>query len=184
MSQAIVNRYPRTGDNALIIEVATSKVEDLYNNFDRHAPYILKDLDSELTDYLVNAVSEIGREKFVIHFSFDEPANPELISRVRVSVKNYFQYMKQLQKRELSRMLRTSAIFLLTGLVILFLSITSTREAIDSDSVVLHVLSEGLTVAAWVSLWQALANILINWMPHMRLWKIQDRIMHATLLFE
>lgn len=184
MSQSILDRYSRTEDNAIIIDVTTEKVEDLYNNFDRNAPYIRKDLDDELSDYLVNSVSEIGREDFVIRFRFNQPADPEVISRLRDSILNYFEYKKLLQNRKLARMMRTSAIFLVAGLIILALSLALNEKTASSTSVFMNVIAQGLTIAAWVSLWEALANFLINWTPHLRMRKIHDRIIHASLIFD
>lgn len=63
-----------------------------------------------------------------------------------------------------------------TGVVILFLAVL-TRENISGsgdDMVIAHVLAEGLNVAAWVSLWHAIARYLINWAPHHRQVKMYE----------
>lgn len=184
MNQAILDRYSRNETNAVIIEVTTEKVEDLYNNFDRNAPYIRKDLDSDLTDYLVGSVNEIGKEEFVIRFRFNQPADPELISRLTDSIRNYFEYMKELENRAIKKMLRKSAVFLVSGLLILTGAIALNRQGHTTESVVVDVFAAGLTVAAWVSLWEALANLLVNWASHNRLRRIHARIMKAALIFD
>lgn len=184
MNHSILDRYAHTDSNAVIIDVATDKVEDLYNNFDRNSPYIRKDLNEDLKEYLVEAVSEIGKEEFVIRFVFSSPADSELVSRVRASIANYFQYMKALEMRKLGRKIQTSSIYLLTGLVMLSLSIIVNRQTLETDSVVIHVLAQGLTIAAWVSLWEAIANFLINWKPHQKMRDIYDRISRAELIFD
>ena len=184
MNQSILDRYARTEQNVIIIDVAAEKIEDLYNNFDRNAPYIIKDLDESLTDYLVDAVSEIGKEDFVIRFRFATPAAPDVITRVRESIGNYFRYMKILEKRKLGARIRTSSIYFFAGLVLLAASILFNRQTVGMDSVVLNVFSQGLTIAAWVSLWEALANFLIHWKPHRRLMQIHQKIALAPLLFD
>lgn len=183
MNQSILDRYSRTEDNNLVIDITTEKVEDLYDNFDRNAPYIKKDLDADLTDYLVNAVREIGQENFVIRFRFTASPDPDLIARVSTSIRNYFQYMQELENQDIARMMRKSTIFLLTGIAILILSIVINGEFAQQSSVIFQVVSQGLTIAAWVSLWEALANFLIHWTPHQRLKKIYARIADAPLLF-
>jgi hypothetical protein len=45
-------------------------------------------------------------------------------------------------------------------------------------------MSEGLTVAAWVSLWEALANFLIHWPPHNKELKVYDRLASAAVIFQ
>ena len=66
----ILERYSRTADNKVIIDIAAGKVEDIYNYLDKHAPYRKKDLDQDLVEYLIDSVSEIGKEDFVIQFRF------------------------------------------------------------------------------------------------------------------
>lgn len=184
MKQSILDRYSRTDNGAIIIDVSTERVEDLYNDFDRNAPYIRKDLDDELSAYLVNAVSEIGNAEFVIRFRFNQPADADVISRLTDSIRSYFNYKKDLQNGKQARMMRRSAIFLVAGLIILALSIALNEQIAGSDTVVLGVFAQGLTIAAWVSLWEALANFLINWSPLLRMRKNYDRIVHAHLIFE
>ena len=184
MNQSILDRYSRTDSNAIIIDVTTEKVEDLYNNFDRNAPFVKKDLDDELTEYLVEAAAEIGREDFVIRFRFAQPVDAELATRVTDSVRNYFRYMKERETRAIGQMVRKSAIFLASGLLILTLAIALNRAGHTEDSVVVDVFVTGMTVAAWVSLWEALATILVHWAPHRRMRRTLERISQATLVFE
>ena len=66
------------------------------------------------------------------------------------------------------RMLRRSAIPFGIGVSILFLSVSLNRYLGEDRSVIANVFAEGLTVAAWVSLWEALAIFLIEWLPYRR----------------
>lgn len=183
MKKNILNRYSRTIDNKIIIDIATGRFEDLFNNFDKYAPYRKKELDQDLADYLVDSVSEIGKEPFVIQFSFTVSASVDLTSRVRTSVHNYFLYLKELELREMTRMTRTSLILFFLGVVILALSVWFNQKIANFGDVVAHVFAEGLNVAAWVSLWNAIATFLINWAPHRRKIKRYERISKATILF-
>jgi hypothetical protein len=183
LNNSILDRYARLDDRRIIIDVTTSRVEDLYNNFDHNAPYIKKDLSGALAEYLVESVSEIGREPFVISFRFQTPTDTEVHTRVRDSVRQYFIYMQQLQRNKLARMLRNSTIYLLAGLVILFLSFLFNQRDPVTESVLVHLLAEGLTIAAWVSLWEALATLLIHWTPLKSQLNIYRRIAHAEVIF-
>lgn len=62
-------------------------------------------------------------------------------------------------------MFRRSAIFFVLGIAILFASVSLNRLLGPERSVTANVFAEGLTIAAWVSLWEALAIILIEWFP-------------------
>ncbi|MDT8318821.1 MAG: hypothetical protein RQ824_12665 [bacterium] len=78
---------------------------------------------------------------------------------------------------------RVSLILLGVGLSILTLSIWINEAISEHESVVSRVFAEGLTVAAWVSLWESLATFLINWAPHRRNVKMYERIARSTVLF-
>ena len=129
-------------------------------------------------------MSEIGKADFVIRFRFSQPADGDVIARLTDSIRSYFNYKKQLQNGKLAKMMRTSFIFLVAGLVILGLSIALNEKIAGTDAVVLDVFAQGLTVAAWLSLREALANFLINWTPYIRMRNNYDRIIHAQLLFD
>ena len=51
------------------------------------------------------------------------------------------------------------------------------------DLMITRIVTEGLTVAAWVSLWEALATFLINWAPHRRQIGMYRRIAAAPVTF-
>jgi hypothetical protein len=68
----ILSRYARTEDGKVIIEVGTARIQDLYHDFDKTTPYLRKDLDEQLVDYLSDAAREIGGDDFVIHVTLAE----------------------------------------------------------------------------------------------------------------
>lgn len=183
MKKNILDRYSRTPDNRLVIDIAAGKVEDLYNNFDRHTPYVKKELNRGLAEYIIDSVGEIGKEDFVIQFSLTELPASDLIARVETSIHDYFSYLKELELRELARMTRSSLVLLLVGALFLFMSIWISQKTAGLESITIHVFVQGLTVAAWVSLWNAIAAFLIHWAPHRLRIKMYERIARAPLLF-
>jgi len=85
----IVDRYEHTVDGLVIVDVAARRVEDLYEDFDKTAPYHKKDLDEDLAYYLTECVREIGRVDFVIRFMFERYPSEEFMKRVRTSVHKF-----------------------------------------------------------------------------------------------
>ena len=183
MEKGILERYARTPDGKVIVDIAASRVEELYNNYDKSAPYLKKDLDSDLVDYVVDCVKEVGPEAFALQFSLETPVEADAMSRLKDSVGTYFRYLKQLELRELRNMFRTSMILFSIGIAVLTLSVWMNRLIETSESVLSRVFAEGLTVAAWVSLWEALATFLINWTPHRRRMRLYERIAAAPVRF-
>src|SRR5665647_635585 len=100
-----------------------------------------------------------------------------------MSIHNYLQYLKVLELRELAKMTRSSFILFSIGIVFLFISVWINQKIAGHDGVITHVFAEGITVAAWVSLWNAITIFLINWVPHHQQSKMYERISKAKVLF-
>lgn len=90
------------------------------------------------------------------------------MGRIRRSVNNFFLYLVDCEQRNIRQMMSRSMVFLLIGMSILFCALSLNQWLGETRSVVANVFAEGLTVAAWVSLWEALATFLIEWLPHRR----------------
>jgi len=179
----ILDRYTRTADHQLIIDITANKVEDLYNNFDKQAPYVKKELDPEFADYLIDSVNDIGKTDFVIQFHFNVLDDEHMLSRVEKSIHSYFLYLIDREFKELSAMTRSTLILFCIGVVFLSLSVWAGQKVEGAGSVFAKIIAEGLTVAAWVSLWNAIANFLINWIPHHRQIGLFKRISSAQIVF-
>ncbi len=183
MKKEILDRYPRSEAGDIIIDISAGKVEDLYNDFDKYAPYVKKELDQDLVDYIIDSVEEIGDEPFIIRFRLTSPLESELTSRLRSSIGNYFRYLKELEIRELKGMVRKSFFLFLIGLAFITASIWVNTVYEENMTVLQKVFAEGLTVAGWVSFWEAVATFLIDWMPHRNKIRLYERIADATIIF-
>ncbi len=146
----ILERYSRTADNKVIIDIAAS---------------------------------EIRKEDFVIQFRFAVLTDMGLMSRIQTSIHNYFQYLKVLELRELAKMSRSSLVLFSIGVVFLFMSVLISQRIADYDGVITHVFAEGITIAAWVSVWNAITIFLINWVPRHQQFKMYERISKAKVFF-
>lgn len=183
MKKTIISRYEFTEKNEIIIDASVRSVEDLYNNFDRTADYLKKDLDQEFVDYVTDCVREISRRAFVIRISLSLMPDKVVMDRVRRSVRTFFLYLQETERRQLRAMLRRSLVLFVIGLALLVLAIAATRRFSSSEGVLAEVFSQGLTVAAWVSLWEAIANLFIEWYPHRQDIKRYGRVTNATVMF-
>ncbi|NCO02022.1 MAG: hypothetical protein GW906_09350 [Epsilonproteobacteria bacterium] len=184
MKRKIIERYERTAENEVIIAISATKIEDLYDDFDKKSTFLKKDLNHDLVEYIIESVKEIEQEKFIIEFNLEVMASDASISRVKNSVNSFFIYMQELEARKMSDMIRTSLILLLIGVVLATLSVIINKNLAEDTSVVTAVVAEGLTVAAWVSLWEALATFLIKWMPYKKTISLFKRIATSTIRVE
>lgn len=165
MKRTVLDRYERVRDGGVVIDVAATRIEVLYNDFDKHAPFIRRDLDQDLVEYLIACARELRRESFVLRFTLDQSPDDDKQSRIRQSVNAYFLYLAACERQRILQMFRRSGILFCIGLAILFLSVSVNRALGAERSVVANVFAEGLTVAAWVSLWESLAVFMVEWFP-------------------
>ena len=184
MKKDILSRYERSETDEIIIDVSVGSIEDLYSYFDKAASYHKKDLDQDFVDYLIGCVKEIKNHKFLIRINLHKHESNERMERVRRSITNYFTYLNQVERQRLTKLINKSIIYFCLGIALITVSLTfkSTPEK-DTAGVVLDILKEGITIAAWVSMWQALANFIFGWNPHTQKIKIYRKIISATLLF-
>ncbi len=183
MKRTVLNRYEKTGDGSIVIDVAAPRVEVLYSNFDKSAPFIRRDLDHDLVDYLIESAREIKHESFILRFTLDQSPDDSKQSRIRQSVNEYYLYLAERERQLVLQMLRRSAILFCVGLAILFLAVSVSQALGSERSVVENVMAEGLTVAAWVSLWESLAVFLVEWSPLRRNIVLYRRLAGAELTF-
>ena len=182
--QDVLSRYERDERNRIVIDVAAERTEDLYNFFDKQAPYMRRDLDQELADYLIACVRELPpREPFVVRFTLAEPPDEEKRGRIRASVENFFRYSAELERAAISRMLHKAAVLSAVGIAVMFIAVWVRQWLGESRSVVGDVFAEGLTVAAWVSMWEAVAVVLIEWWPRRRAGRRYERLSAAEVGF-
>ena len=183
MKQPTLTRYERTQDDRIVIDVAATQVEELYNDYDRSAPYIRRDLDRDLVDYLIDSARDIGNVPFVLQFTLDQAPDSDKQSRICRSINAYFLYLVDTEQYKIILMLRRSTILFSIGLAILFLSVSVNQSLGEVRSVVANVFAEGLTIAAWLSLWESLAIFLIEWQPHRSKIRLYRRLANAEIIF-
>ncbi|AXX84448.1 hypothetical protein CRU86_01040 [Aliarcobacter skirrowii] len=178
MNNTILNRYDKDENGNLIIKIYTTKIEDLYEDYDKKSTFIKKDLKEDLENYLEESVAEIADNSFIINFNFDEKSGVETQNRLKVSIKEYFEYLQFLEKNKMRDNLRNSLIFISLGVVLIAISLIIPAQ----EKFILKILTEGVTVGAWVCLWEAMAIILVNWLPLKKRLKILKKISNAKIV--
>jgi len=183
LKRGFLSRYERDVEDNIVIDVSATRVEDLYNNFDKSAPYVRRDLDQDFADYLTDCARELNRVPFTIRLTLDDPPDESRLARVRHSLNTYFLYLADTEAQGILQMFRRSAILFAIGLGIMFASVWLNRLLEVERSMTANVFAEGLIVAAWVLLWEALAIFLIEWFPHRKNVVLYRRLAHAGLIF-
>ena len=162
MKQDIFSRYESHSSRRLAIDVSVGRIEELFEDFDSAASYVKKDLDQDLVDYLIESVREIGTYDFVIRIHLPVHVQERHRKRVRKSIKSYFRYLELLEQRKLKKMLWKSFLLFFLGMFLLAISMTLKGNVVYLSGVTRELMTEGLTVAAWVALWSAFAGLIFE----------------------
>lgn len=183
MKKEILERYERSTDGEIIVDISAKSIEDLYSNFDKKSHFMKKDLNQDLAEYIIECVRELDGEKFIIRFNFESKEESDSISRITNSINRFFTYLQEHEHRNMQEMRKKSSILFFVGLFIAATSVFMSQSEWIQNSIVFGVLAEGLTVAAWVSLWEALATFLVKWMPYKKKILLFKRIANAKVVF-
>jgi hypothetical protein len=162
LKEDIFSRYEPHSSRRLAIDVSVGKVEELFEDFDSAASYVKKDLDQDFVDYLIESVQEIGSYDFVIRINLPVLVQEKYRKRVRKSIRSYFRYLELLERRKLRKMLWRSTLLFSLGMLLLILSMTLRGSMQHLSGMMQELMIEGLTVAAWVSLWSAFGSLIFE----------------------
>jgi hypothetical protein len=162
LKEDIFSRYESHSNRRLAVDVSVGRIEELFENFDSAASYVKKDLDQDLVDYLIESVREIGTYDFVIRINLPVHVLERHRKRVRKSIKSYFRYLELLEQRKLKKMLWRSVMLFFLGMFLLAVSMALKGDVGHLNVVMRELMTEGLTVAAWVSLWSAFVGLIFE----------------------
>jgi hypothetical protein len=162
LKEDIFSRYECHFGKCLAIDVSVGRIDELFEDFDSAASYVKKDLDQDFVDYLIESVREIGGYDFVIRINLPALVQERQRKRVRRSIKSYFRYLELLEKRKLKKLLWKSFLLFCLGMFLLTISMILKEKMGQSPGMVHELLTEGLTVAAWVSLWSVFTGLIFQ----------------------
>ena len=73
--------------------------------------------------------------------------------------------------------LKNSIIFFILGFLLVFISFSLS----DHENIGYKIVSESIMIGGWVALWEALATILVNWLPLKKNLNIYQKIAQAKV---
>lgn len=163
----IENRYEKSADGRLVIDIAVDSIGALYNDFDKQARFRKRELDQDFVDYLIECVEEIKGNDYMIRVSMPEQLPQQGIDRIRSSIRNFFLYLTALERIDFRRDLKKTCLLFLFGILLIFLSLFGPfQEQAESGPTWIQVLHEGTVIAAWVSMWEGITTMIFDWQPH------------------
>ena len=73
--------------------------------------------------------------------------------------------------------LKNSIIFFIIGFLLVFISFSLSEH----KNLAYKIISEGFMIGGWVALWEALAIVLVKWLPLNKNLKIYNKIANAKI---
>ena len=180
MEPPSLSRYEKDPDGRVVIEVATRDARDLFNRFDRFAPYPKKDLNQDLADYLVDCAREIGANPFRIQILLEEPSPSLPDPDVMQGLRGFFRHLCRQERRLHRRLLRHFLLLTGLGLLLLLGTILLSPHAATAP-LGLRVSFEGLVVAAWIALWEGTSRLLFETPPIRQNIRVYRRLAEADV---
>lgn len=101
LKRGVLSRYERDDKGNIVIDVSATRVEHLYNDFDKGSPYVRRDLEQDFADYLIDCARALGKAPFVIRFTFEHPPGKSGFARIRRSLNTYFDYLADSEIQEI-----------------------------------------------------------------------------------
>lgn len=139
--------------NEFVIDVQLEDYRDAYSEWD-FSPFINRDLDDDLTDYLVECSYEIPlKHPMIIEFHIlNQEKNSNREDKSIMGIYNYFSYEIRKLKRHRMRVIRDTLSFFFIGSALLVLG--ALLEDILVESIFEKVLIEGFFIGGWVMIWE------------------------------
>lgn len=183
MRTSITGRYEKATDGRLIIDVTVERVEELYNRFDTLASYKKKDLDEEFVEYLSNCAKELKKQEFLLRINLQEEESKPKTDRLRSSIRYYFSYLQELERRQIKKHLTRACYLLGLGITLIFISLSLAARYEGVANIIKDLGIEGITIIAWVSVWEAATDLIFEWWPHLRKSRRYEKIAACEVQF-
>ncbi|MEO1522762.1 MAG: hypothetical protein AAFU78_18555 [Cyanobacteria bacterium J06633_2] len=128
-------------------------------------------LNKDFVDYLFARLSEVGDESLLLRInllsdSSEDPTPLSSANTLQTAIKRYFAYLEDVRRQNLQKLAWDAALLSLLGATALGLSVfLDARNSNIDAGIGLLLLGQGVTVFGWLTLWEALANMLWHWRP-------------------
>jgi hypothetical protein len=172
----ITSRYRREGGFSLI-EIRLTAIQQLFSSLDP-APFLEKDLDAEVEDYIVGAVRELPTAaalKLVFLLPSDQLASPA-VATLPESIHNYFDYRRESAARDLRFLLQDGRRALAIGLAFLSGCVLVRQLLFTEGGTITYIIGESLLIGGWVAMWRPMEVFLYEWWPLRRRGKIYEKL--------
>lgn len=165
------------------IQVRVATVEQFFNPMDP-TPLEERSLNPEVADWIEEWAEDLDKDLPITLEVY--VADGKLAGREHAIVSglhHHFEYRQWQSSRQLSKLWREGRISLIIGLFTIAVLNAAAHAIGSSSNPVVEVVSQGLAVVGWVSMWKPLETFLYEWWPIRREVRACRRLAEATVTF-
>ncbi|MEO1295816.1 MAG: hypothetical protein AAFW75_08425 [Cyanobacteria bacterium J06636_16] len=144
-------------------------------------------LNKDFVDYLFARLAELEDESLLLRINLPEESTEKPTSIcsadvIQTAIHRYFAYLEDVRRQDLQKLAWDAALLGVLGTATLGLSVLLEARNANADiGIGLLLLSQGVTVFGWLTLWEALANVLWHWRPLYQQLRMCQRLQMAQL---
>lgn len=170
--------YPvRNGKHC--IEMKLKQLKQLFSTHDP-APFRERDLEDDAVEYIVQSLKELtlaSPARLVIYLPPNEMRS-DTKEETTQAIHNYFSYEEEITRKKLKILFRQGQLYFVIGLIFLSTCLYGSYYVLSgTDSIMNHILGEGLNIIGWVAMWRPLEMFLYDWRPLSRVRKYYQKLM-------
>ncbi|WP_088889326.1 hypothetical protein [Leptolyngbya ohadii] len=169
--------------NLYMIEVGLDQYEDIFNEWDP-APFKRREIDSDLRLYLEESSDEIPFQ-YSIELCFIIPVSAydsRIEAEARKGLINSFAFKLHLLRRQIRQTNVQMLRFVVLGFI--FLAAAAIFNQKDEETIILSTLTEGVFIAGWVFLWEAVSLFFFTNRELYHRYQTYRRIQAAPVVFQ
>ena len=193
----IAECYTRSPDGHVIVRLRLSSPTALLMPFEGFPANFGSDADTQISpvlnlnkdfvEYLFARLAELGDESLLLRInlptaSVEKPTPAYSADALQTAIQRYFAYLEGVRRQDLQKLVWDAALLGLLGTLTLGLSVFLEAQNTEFETGIgLLLLSQGVTVFGWLTLWEALANMLWHWRPLYQQLRMCQRLQLAQL---
>lgn len=194
-TKQVAECYTRSPTGQIVVRLRLSSPTDLlmpfegypknfgYESDEQNEPVL--NLNKELVDYLFGRLAEVGDESLLLQVNLSNPttaaSKPACSAQVlKTAIQRYFAYLEEVRRQDLQKLAVDATLLGLLGVAALGLAVfLESQNFIEDGRIGLLLLDQGVTVFGWLTLWEALANLLWHWRPLYQQLRMSQQIQMA-----
>ncbi|MCX8059183.1 MAG: DUF4007 family protein [Spirochaetes bacterium] len=176
-----IYRYEKKTDT-YNIDISLDQYSDIFNEWD-FAPFTKRDIDPDLIEFIEECALEIPlKSKISINFYIPEKLKDEDIEeKLKRIIKNNLKFGYRRIYNEKRRLIKSTSIYAITGVIFLLLS--SFVEDLIKISMIKNIIANGIMIGAWVLIWDIFSTIFFKLKELNFKIKVYEKLIYSSINF-